>query len=67
MFITLTINTTHKNKNSVKLRTNKINPANGWRKAINAKKRGLWQRVKASLRPFRGHGKYSLNGQAAMF
>lgn len=66
MFITLTVDTNIKRKKAISLRKSKINPAHGWRKAINVKKRSLWQRIKSWKRSIRG-GKYKLEGQAVMF
>ena len=66
MFITLTIDTHQKKKSMLRLNTTRLNPANGWQKTLNAKKRGLWQRVKAWKREIKD-GVYKLNGQPAMF
>ncbi|MFH1533698.1 MAG: hypothetical protein ABID64_02095 [Nitrospirota bacterium] len=66
MFITLTVDTNIKKNSGIKLRKNKMNPAHGWRKAINVRKRSLWQRVRSWRRSLRG-GKYKLDGQAVMF
>ncbi len=66
MFITFTIDT-HKKKNKmIRFNTKRFNPANGWQKAINAKKRGLWQRAVAWNRSIK-QGVYRLGGQIAMF
>lgn len=66
MFITFTIDT-HKKKNKmVRFNTKRFNPANGWQKAINAKKRSFWQKAVAWRRSLR-EGAYKLGGQPAMF
>lgn len=67
MFLTLTIDTHQKKKSMLRLQTKRINPANGWQRVLNVKKRGLWQRVKAWKRDLRGNGAYRLGGQVAMF
>ena len=65
MFITFTIDT-HKKKNKmIRFNTKRFNPSNGWQKAINAKKRSLWQRTLAWRRSLR-EGAYKLGGQTAM-
>ena len=70
MFITLTVDTNIVKKSGIRLRHGKMNPAHGWRKAINVKKRSLWQRIKSKIRSWRGNlrgGKYKLEGQSVMF
>lgn len=64
MFITLTIDTAQKKK--VKVNKSSINPAFGWRRAVNVKKRGLWRRIKSWRRKVQD-GVYRLNDQTAMF
>lgn len=66
MFITFTIDT-HKKKNKmIRFNTKRFNPAGGWQKAINAKKRSLWQRIVSWKRSV-SDGVYKLGGQIAMF
>jgi|GEM_PF-1422988 len=66
MFITFTIDT-HKKKNKmIRFNTKRFNPANGWQRAINIKKRGLWQKISSWKRAV-GNGVYKLGGQTAMF
>ena len=66
MFITPTIDTSQKNKKKVRMQKNKFNATNGWRKAINAKKRNLRQRFGAWRRSLKPHA-YKMDGQVAMF
>ena len=66
MFITLTIDTSQKKNHKVRMNNKKFNPARGWRKAINSKKRNFWQRVSAWRRSLKAHA-YKLDGQIAMF
>jgi hypothetical protein len=66
MFITLTIDTSQKNKNKIKMHKNKFNAASGWRKKIHTKKRNLGQRFNAWKRSLKSHS-YKLDGQIAMF
>ncbi len=66
MFITLTIDTNIKNKQKVKLNKSKINPAFGWRKNINIKKRSLWQKI-MQWRKKAKTTYYKMGGQIAMF
>ena len=66
MFITLTINTAKQKKSFISLQKSRLSPANSWRKAINAKKRGLWQRIRAWRRSLKDNC-YRLGGQIAMF
>lgn len=66
MFITLTIDTSQKKKQKVRMNKSSVNPAFGWRKPVNGKKRGLWQRIKSWRKKIRD-GVYKLDGQTAMF
>ena len=66
MFLTLTIDTHQKKKPMLRLQTKRLNPINGWQRAVHIKKRGMWQRVKAWRRDLRGEGAYKLGGQVAM-
>ena len=66
MFLTLTIDTHQKKKPMLRLQTKRISPTNGWQRALNVKKRGLWQRMKTWNRDLRGHESYKLRGQVAM-
>lgn len=66
MFITFTIDT-HKKKNKmIRFNTKRFNPANGWQKAINVRKRSLLQRIVSWKRSV-SDGVYKLGGQIAMF
>ncbi|MEK7672763.1 MAG: hypothetical protein AAB373_02675 [Patescibacteria group bacterium] len=67
MFITLTIDTHQKKKSLLGFRTKKLNPADGWKKTLNIKRRSLWQRIKSWRRSINKGGYYKLGGQVAMF
>lgn len=64
MFITLTIDTSQKRK--LRLHKKKFNPASGWRKAMNVRKRTLSHRIANWKRGLRTK-QYNLQDQAAMF
>ena len=66
MFITLTIDTHQKQKGKIRMNKSNINPAAGWRKAVNVKKRSMWQKMKRWNRTVKV-GTYRLDGQVAMF
>ncbi len=67
MFITLTIDTAQKKKSKqVRFSKTKFNPAKGWRKSINIKKRSMWQKFQSWRRTIK-NGQYKLGGQVAMF
>ncbi|MBI2634307.1 hypothetical protein HYW82_01385 [Candidatus Peregrinibacteria bacterium] len=69
MFITLTIDTSQQKKaNRFRFHKKNFNPATGWKKQINARKRSLWQRFKAWRRSLKEYGgRYKFGGQIAMF
>ncbi len=67
MFITLTIDTHQKSKSKLfRFSSKKMNPIKGWRKAINMKKRTMWQKVK-DWRKSMTKPKYRLENHAVMF
>jgi len=66
MFITLTIDTAVKKKSKLKVKKMKLNPAAGWRKGMNMKKRSFWKRLKDWKKALRG-AQYKLGDQVAMF
>jgi len=66
MFLTITIDTSQKKKSSVMMKKRKIAPCDGWRKALNKKRRNLWLRVVRARKTFK-NGNYRLDGQRAMF
>ncbi|PIR55550.1 hypothetical protein COU74_00225 [Candidatus Peregrinibacteria bacterium CG10_big_fil_rev_8_21_14_0_10_36_19] len=66
MFITLTINTSLKNKSKVRIHKKKMDPARGWKRNTEIKRASLWQKVKVikkSITPKH----YYLDGQMAMY
>lgn len=64
MFLTVTIDTTQKNK--IRFHQKKFDATSGWRKAINSKKRNWMQRFMAWRRSLK-RKQYKLDGQIAMF
>lgn len=64
MFLTITIDISKNAKKNLRMNQSRINPKASFKRALNAKKRNLWQKIKdwrKSLKP-----RYNTQ-QAAMF
>ncbi len=65
MFLTITIDTSEKRKELIKMRKKKISAKKGWRKAPNVRKTSIIQRFQSWRRTFRT-GYYKFGRQIAM-